>query len=89
MDTTKKKRITKAQMGDAVRLASLLHSYDPGAFRSLSGPANEALRIMSTPGEARRMAVMLADRVKAANALADALDAIADGEEPQDLEVVK
>lgn len=89
MDTTKKKRITKAQMGDAVRLASLLHSYDPAAFRSLSGPANEALRIMSTPGEAARMSAMLVSRIAAASALADALDAIADGEESRDLEVVK
>lgn len=85
--STKKRKVSKAEMGTAVRLAALLHAYDPGAFRSLSGPATEALRIMSTDGEARRMAIMLTDRIVAANRLVDALDAIAD-EPARDVEVV-
>ena len=77
--STKKRMVSKAEMGTAVRLAALLHAYDPGAFRSLSGPATEALRIMSTEGEARRMAIMLTDRIAAAELLREALEGVAAG----------
>lgn len=85
--STKKRRISKAEMGTAVRLSALLHAHDPGAFRSLSGPATEALRIMSTDGEARRMAVALGDRIEAASRLQDALFAVAQDEDARDVEV--
>ncbi len=71
-----------------MRLAALLHAYDPGAFRSLSGPATEALRIMSTEGEADRMAGALQARITAATALLGALDDIAANEGARDVEVV-
>ena len=76
-------------MGTAVRLAALLHAYDPGAFRSLSGPATETLRIMSTEGEAERMAMALEARIAAARELATALYIIANEEDARDVEVVK
>ena len=86
--STKKRRVSKAEMGTAVRLAALIHAYDPGAFRSLSGPATEALRIMSTEGEADRMAGALQARITAATALLGALDDIAANEGARDVEVV-
>lgn len=86
--STKKRKVSKAEMGTAVRLAALLHAYDPGAFRSLSGPATEALRIMSTEGEAERMAGALQARITAATALLGALDDIAANEGARDVEVV-
>lgn len=86
--STKKRKVSKAEMGTAVRLAALLHAYDPGAFRSLSGPATEALRIMSTEGEADRMAGALQARITAATALLGALDDIAANEGARDVEVV-
>ena len=85
--STKKRKISKAEMGTAVRLSALLHAYDPGAFTSLGGPAREALRIMSTEGEAARMAVALQSRIAAANALLVALDDIAAHEGARDVEV--
>lgn len=85
----KTRRVSKAEMGTAVRLAALLHAYDPGAFRSLSGPATEALRIMSTEGEAERMAMALEARIAAARELATALYIIANEEDARDVEVVK
>lgn len=85
--STKKRRISKAEMGTAVRLSALLHAYDPGAFSSLGGPAREALRIMSTEGEADRIALALEARIVAARALADALYTIAEDEEARDVEV--
>ena len=87
--STKKRKVSKAEMGTAVRLAALLHAYDPGAFRSLSGPATEALRIMSTEGEAERMAMALEARIAAARELATALYIIANEEDARDVEVVK
>lgn len=87
--STKKRKVSKAEMGTAVRLAALLHSYDPGAFTSLGGPAREALRIMSTEGEAERMALMLEGRIAAARQLAESLYLIAADEDARDVEVAK
>ena len=86
--STKKRKVSKSEMGTAVRLAVFFHAYDSGAFRSLSGPATEALRIMSTEGEARMLVDALQARIARAHALIGALDDIAANEDARDVEVV-